>query len=889
MAQNPPAKLKTAFKLSKSYSPIYTGGKVAATPDGNWLFTTLNEEIIITDVQTGRQLQRLHPDPSPVTHLAVSSNYLVVASRSLTIRIYSLSGWIVTPDEEPETLQPGVTIPRAHEAPISVLAIDPTQSIFASGSADGILKVWDCSKGHTTHVLKGHSSVLSALAFEVSDKRKPRLISADDEGKIRTWDLKDRKCLFISQGHVSSVRALSTLSLAESPSLQAIIRSVAPETASRSVKTLLLSAGRDRVVNLWDSDQGNLLKTIPVFESVEAASLVLLEQSPTKHAKGKRKASDDQQLGFVTAGDKGMARLWNLTESSSIASSAVPTRLEGHELTDAIYLEQAQLILTVRVDTVLTFLSVPELKEARHIVGFNDEVVDALLLDSETDAQPSHLVISTNSDSIRLYDLARFDVKLLTGHTDVVLCLSRKGCQLIASGSKDKTARIWVHDGTGFRCRGICEGHLESVGAIALSQKGDFLCTASQDRTMKIWDLSALAQAGTDTPSLRSLITTKIHDKDINALDVAPNDRMIISGSQDKTAKLWSVQYSQGSAGASASFQLLAVFKGHKRGVWSVRFSPVDPCVATSSGDRTVKLWSLSDFACIKTFEGHTNSVLRVDFITRGMQLISSASDGLVKVWNVRDEECVATLDHHEDKIWALTSSGDGSTIASGAADSSIAIWQDITAQVELEKVEKLEQTILKNQDLENFIAFKDYKNAISLALTMDQPRRLYNLFTTVANDRESFDAISDGSLGPVGTGSITGSGAVDQVIASLDREAVMKLLDYVKDWNTTARTSEIAQVILYAILKHHSAQSLTRPAAILEFDDDKPRAKSNQFAEILSALISYTERHLVRVNKALVQESFILDYLLAQMDMDMLPEDELASEPAVKLTNGHA
>jgi U3 small nucleolar RNA-associated protein 13 len=73
--------------------------------------------------------------------------------------------------------------------------------------------------------------------------------------------------------------------------------------------------------------------------------------------------------------------------------------------------------------------------------------------------------------------------------------------------------------------------------------------------------------------------------------------------------------------------------------------------LATASGDKTVKLWNISDFSCIKTFESHANSVLRVDFLSDGQQLVSSGSDGLVKIWNVRTEECVTTMDNHEDKV----------------------------------------------------------------------------------------------------------------------------------------------------------------------------------------------------------------------------------------------
>ena len=48
-------------------------------------------------------------------------------------------------------------------------------------------------------------------------------------------------------------------------------------------------------------------------------------------------------------------------------------------------------------------------------------------------------------------------------------------------------------------------------------------------------------------------------------------------------------------------------------------------CVATGSGDGTVKLWSVRDQSCLKTFEGHSNSVLKVIFVTKGMQIISAS------------------------------------------------------------------------------------------------------------------------------------------------------------------------------------------------------------------------------------------------------------------------
>lgn len=332
-------------------------------------------------------------------------------------------------------------------------------------------------------------------------------------------------------------------------------------------------------------------------------------------------------------------------------------------------------LTAIFVDQNIVTRSLPHLSITRQVIGFNDEVIDTCYLSpfpstsSDEPASESHLAVATNSDLIRIYDLNRFNTSLLEGHDDVVLCLARSADgQILVSGSKDKTARIWKSppnsalsssDGQpSWRCIAKAEGHVESIGAVAVSKKDNtFLITASQDRTAKIWDLAASADSTSDEPApLRSMSTTKIHDKDINTLDIAPNDKLLASGSQDRTAKLFSITHTPKtkSTPASAQLSLLGTFKGHKRGVWSVKFSPVDQCLATASGDRTIKLWSLADFTCVKTFEGHSNTVLRVDFLTRGMQLASAASDGLVKVWNVKDEECAATLDNHEEKVSSL-------------------------------------------------------------------------------------------------------------------------------------------------------------------------------------------------------------------------------------------
>jgi U3 small nucleolar RNA-associated protein 13 len=84
---------------------------------------------------------------------------------------------------------------QAHEAPVLTMAFDATSTLVATGSADSTIKVWDVDRGHATHSFKGHSGVISALAFFNSKKGKNRILlaSASDDCKVRVWDLNSKR------------------------------------------------------------------------------------------------------------------------------------------------------------------------------------------------------------------------------------------------------------------------------------------------------------------------------------------------------------------------------------------------------------------------------------------------------------------------------------------------------------------------------------------------------------------------------------------------------------------------------------------------------------------------------------------------------------------------
>lgn len=842
--------------------------------------------------------------------LAVTPNasHLVACSRSLVMRIFS-----VIPSQVEVSLQ--VILLRTlkpHTSPVVTSAIDHTGTLLATGGADGVVKVWDIRGGYVTHSLHGHKGVVSALHFfELSEealrlevesistaknkKRKAksrhghedldesaaevnqrfRLASGAEDGQIRIWSLHKRDCRAALDAHASVVRSLDFC----------------------PTSNVLVSASRDKMVMTWDALTWTMRTTIPVLEVIESVGFV---------AGG---------AIIYTGGEHGRLRLWEVNSGREVTSGQEPGN-ETEGITSVIYHSGLPYALSVHVNQTLSFHSlggvtgdilgktISPLPIPRRISGNHDEVIDLAYVGSDR----SLLALATNLEDIRIISLTSpevdsrnkkasalgghyfgADVAFLKGHEDIIICLDVdwSGSWLV-TGAKDNTARLWQidpkHDT--YTCRAILTGHAESLGAVALPRSEPaigspahidplnhpplFLITGSQDKTIKRWDLSSVL---TSTGKVsRATYTRKAHDRNINAIDTNHNSTLFASASQDRTIKIWSLE----------DGEPIGVLRGHRRGVWSVKFAPKDTpaitgdslptsgskgLILTGSGDKTVKIWSLSDYSCLRTFEGHTNSVLKVLWLPlapnvssnsrsgRGTQVVSAGGDGLVKVWDVRSGELATTLDNHIDRVWALathpnppsaSSNAVVSSLISGGGDSTITFWRDTSAETATAAIAASTERVEQDQRLQNYTRSGNYREAITLALQLDHPARLLGLFTAVIDTY------------PPEANSLTGVKAVDETLANLGDEQLFKLLLRLRDWNTNARTAPVAQRILWTIMKSY-------PASRLEGLRGRGRGAGG-LREVLYALKAYTERHLSRLQE-MVDESYLVEYTLRQMD----------------------
>ncbi|OUL35782.1 hypothetical protein BV372_09765, partial [Nostoc sp. T09] len=111
----------------------------------------------------------------------------------------------------------------------------------------------------------------------------------------------------------------------------------------------------------------------------------------------------------------------------------------------------------------------------------------------------------------------------------------------------------------------------------------------------------------------------------------------------------------------------------HSAPVYSVSFSPDSKTLASTSADRTIKLWSL-DGKLLKTFTGHSNSVNSVSFSPDGKTIASASADNTIKLWSL-DGKLLKTFTGHSDSVNSVSFSPNGKTIASASADTTIKLW----------------------------------------------------------------------------------------------------------------------------------------------------------------------------------------------------------------------
>jgi small GTP-binding protein len=232
--------------------------------------------------------------------------------------------------------------------------------------------------------------------------------------------------------------------------------------------------------------------------------------------------------------------------------------------------------------------------------------------------------------------------------------------KLLASGSGDRTVRIW-ETVTGKLIRTL-EGHTSHVYTVSFSPDGSTLASGSHDNTVRIWE----------TATGKLIRTLEGHTSHFYSVSFSPDGSTFASGDGDKTVRIWE----------TATGKLIRTFEGHTVFATSVSFSPDGSTLASGFSDKTVRICESATGKLIRTFEGHTDFVRNVSFSPDGSTLASGSHDKTVRIWETATGKLIQTLEGHTDSVSIVSFSPDGSTLASGSYDTTVRIWETATGKL---------------------------------------------------------------------------------------------------------------------------------------------------------------------------------------------------------------
>lgn len=209
-------------------------------------------------------------------------------------------------------------------------------------------------------------------------------------------------------------------------------------------------------------------------------------------------------------------------------------------------------------------------------------------------------------------------------------------------------------------------GWLPDVFAIAWSPDGKRIASACSaigtDKTIHIWNAikgGKILQYDSHYGLLPNF--------SVLALAWSPDGTRIASTCGDKTLRIWS----------ATDGRHISAIKGLSDGVSDIAWSPDGRCLALAKSDHTAQILDTIT-GKIVLYKGHQESVRAIAWSPDGTRLATASNDTTVQIWDAANGRHIYTYAEHTHWTTSVAWSPDGTHIASGSNDKTVQIWQAV-------------------------------------------------------------------------------------------------------------------------------------------------------------------------------------------------------------------
>ena len=492
---------------------------MAFSLDGESLAIADPGAIRLWDPVNGKEVGHLdYKENSSPTSIAFSPDGKYLAAGSRLEAGTGASVWNLASSEE--------VMRVSSQAPVEDLDFSPDGKYLATASTNRTASVWDVATSKEL-VRVDHADLVTSVTFSPDGRY---LATASYDNTARIWDLATggeeisrmiheepvNEAVFSPDGkYLATASQDNTVRVWDPYSTDEFVDLFHPDVRTFAISPdgeYLATASGDGLIEVWDPQSGK-----EVSRMMHGANVLAAAFSPN----GKY---------LATGGVDSTVRLWDVTSGEEVAHASFPDL----SIEDVVFSSDGKYFAAAGTTTVRVWATTDEEVIGKKVVELRPPWVNDLEFSHDGD----YLAIAGSDGAVtgiaRVWDVAKDEEVARVIHerpaqgTSVIqdVAFSPDG-QYLATASDDWTARVWdLSSGNEL-------GHVSHQGSVldvAFGPDGRYLATASQDGTARVWDVSTSTE-----------VARMSHELNVSNVAFTPDGKYLATASQDNTAHVWNV------------------------------------------------------------------------------------------------------------------------------------------------------------------------------------------------------------------------------------------------------------------------------------------------------------------------------------------------------------